>query len=239
MRPINEVLQNMVAGIEERQREEEERWNALPEEEKQRIIKERRQKEEAEKREALIHSYQSKGIPPRFYNVTWENWIQDTEDELKAFNTVKNEAWRTNLFLCGKSGTGKTHLAMCLVKEGAVYKKLLQIFRKVKTDFSAEQSIVDFYGSVKLLILDEIGRQGFTPFEKTLFWDIIDTRWNNLLPTTLITNLDGKEFTAEYGTAILDRLRPVVVRFNWESRRESLNISQKTEPEKQDDDVDF
>jgi DNA replication protein DnaC len=86
-----------------------------------------------------------------------------------------------------------------------------------------------------LLIIDEVGRQGFTLFEKTLFWDIIDTRWNNLLPTTLLTNLDRKEFTAEYGTAIVDRLRPTIVRFNWESRRESLN----TPSPQNDDDIDF
>jgi DNA replication protein DnaC len=171
-----------------------------------------------------------------FYDASWENWVSDTEDKLKALNTVKHEAWKTNLFLCGESGTGKTHLAMCLVKEGAVYKKLLQIFREVKADFSAEQSIVDFYGSVKLLIIDEVGRQGFTPFEKTLFWDIVDTRWNNFLPTTLLTNLDRKEFTAEYGTAIADRLRPVLVKFDWESRRESLNLPPK---EENHDDIDF
>jgi DNA replication protein DnaC len=227
-------LKDLWATIEKRQREEQEKWEALPEEGKQRIL----EKEEERRREELIVSYRNKGIPPIFYDASWENWVQDTEEKQKAFATVK-QAWKTNLFLCGKSGTGKTHLAMCLAKDGAVYKKLLQIFREVKADFSAEQSIVDFYGSVKLLILDEVGRQGFTPFEKTLFWDIIDTRWNNLLPTTLITNLDRKEFTAEYGTAILDRLRPGIVRFNWESHRSELNLPEKTEPENQENDIDF
>jgi DNA replication protein DnaC len=229
-------FKDLIAGFEKHAKEEQARWEAMPEKEKQRILDERHRHEEAEKKAALIASYRSKGIPPVFYDSSWENWIYDTEDKLLALNTVKNKAWKTNLFLCGKSGTGKTHLAMCLVKEGAVYKKLLRIFREVKADFSAEQSVVDFYGSVKLLILDEVGRQGFTPFEKTLFWDIIDMRWNNLLPTTLITNLDRKEFTAEYGTAIVDRLRPVIVRFNWESRRESLNLPPNEENQ---DDIDF
>jgi DNA replication protein DnaC len=229
-------LKDIRAAFEEHTKEEQERWEAMPEQEKQRILDEQCRREETEKREALIASCRRQGIPPIFYDVSWENWICDTEDKILALNTVKNRAWKTNLFLCGKSGTGKTHLAMCLVKEGGVYKKLLRIFREVKTDFSAEQSVVDFYGSVKLLIIDEVGRQGFTPFEKTLFWDIIDTRWNNLLPTTLLTNLDRKEFIAEYGTAIIDRLRPTIVRFNWESRRESLDLSPE---ENNDDDIDF
>jgi DNA replication protein DnaC len=230
-----QLFKDLVVSFEKDAKEEQERWDAMSEKEKQRILDEQRRHEEAKKRDALIASYRSNGIPPIFYDASWENWVSDTEDKLKALNTVKNNAWKTNLFLCGKSGTGKTHLAMCLVKEGAVYKKLLQIFREVKADFSAEQRIVDFYGSVKLLILDEVGRQGFTPFEKTLFWDIIDTRWNNLLPTTLITNLDKKEFTAEYGTAIVDRLRPLPVIFNWESRRETLDISAPQTEE----DIDF
>jgi DNA replication protein DnaC len=221
--------------MKKRAREQQEEWDALPDEEKNRILGERQRKEEAEKREALIASYKSKGITPRFYDVSWENWISDTDDKLKAFNTVKDEAWKTNLFLCGKSGTGKTHLAMCLTKDGAKYRRLPDVFREVRTDFDSEQNIIDRYGTVKLLIIDEVGRQKFSDFEKNLFFEIIDKRWNNVLPTTLITNLDEKEFFAEYGTAILDRLRPVIVRFQWESRRECLNIPA---PPK-DEDIDF
>jgi DNA replication protein DnaC len=238
MEPIKKALEAIMTEMQERQREEEERWNSLPEEEKQRIIKERCQAEEREKREALIRSYQNKGIPPRFYDVTWENWVQDTEEKRKAFSTVK-QAWKTNLFLCGKSGTGKTHLAMCLAKDGAVYRRLPDIFREVRSSFNdliTEQDFLNHYGSVKLLVIDEIGRQKYSPFEQNLFFEIIDKRWNNILPTTLITNLNEKEFSQEYGTAIVDRLRPVMVRFNWESRRESLNLSPKEENQ---DDIDF
>jgi DNA replication protein DnaC len=127
---------------------------------------------------------------------------------------------------------------MCLTKEGAIYRRLPDIFREVRTDFDSEQNILDRYGSVKLLIIDEVGRQKYSPFEKNFFFEIIDKRWNNMLPTTLITNLDEKEFSTEYGTAIVDRLRPIIVRFNWESRRAELNIPDKAEHEK-DDDIDF
>jgi DNA replication protein DnaC len=217
---------------------QQEEWEAKPEEEKARILEERRLQEEAEKREALIRSYQSKGIPPRFYDASWKNWIQDTEEKQKSFATVK-QAWKTNLFLCGKSGTGKTHLAMCLAKDGAIYRRLPDIFREVRSSFDnlkTEQEFLNHYGSVKLLVIDEIGRQKYSPFEQNLFFEIIDKRWNNILPTTLVTNLNEKEFSQEYGTAIVDRLRPVIVRFNWDSRRESLNLPPREENQ---DDIDF
>ena len=234
---FKDAMNAYMADIEARQREEEERWNSLPEEERNRIIEEQRQKEEAEKREVLLASYDAKGIPPRFYGVSWDNWSANTEPKKKALEFVKS-AWKTNLFLCGKSGTGKTHLAMCLAKEGATYRRLPDIFREVRADFDSEQRAINHYGNVKLLIIDEVGRQKYSDFEKNLFFEIIDKRWNNILPTALITNLNEKEFATEYGTAIVDRLRPVIVRFNWESNREELNIN--LSPKQQvADDIDF
>jgi DNA replication protein DnaC len=232
----NRSLQELLTSAEAQKRKAEEEWEAKPEEEKARILEEQRRKEEAEKRETLIRSCQNKGIPPRFYDVTWENWIQDTEEKQKAFTAVK-KAWEKNLFLCGKSGTGKTHLAMCLAKDGAIYRRLPDIFREVRSSFDnlkTEQAFLNHYGSVELLVIDEIGRQKYSPFEINLFFEIIDKRWSNILPTTLITNLNEKEFSQEYGTAIVDRLRPTIVRFNWESRRESLNILKN-----QEDEIDF
>jgi DNA replication protein DnaC len=233
----NRSLQELLASIEEQHRRAEEEWEAKPEDAKALILAEQRRKEDEEKREALIRLYQNKGIPPRFYDVTWENWIQDTEEKQKAFTAVK-QAWKTNLFICGKSGTGKTHLAMCLAKDEAIYRRLSDIFREIRLNFDDEQEIINKYGSVKLLVIDEIGRQKYSPFEMNLFFEIIDKRWNNILPTTLVTNLTEKEFSQEYGTAIVDRLRPTIVRFNWESRREKLNIPPPPEKETQDD-IDF
>jgi DNA replication protein DnaC len=117
---------------------------------------------------------------------------------------------------------------MCLTKDGATYRRLSDIFREVQEKRDSERTIINHYGSVKLLIVDEAGRSQLPPFEMmkliNLFFDIIDNRWNNMLPTTLITNLSTDEFSAEYGAATLDRLRPVSVYFDWESYRESLRV---------------
>jgi DNA replication protein DnaC len=232
-------LKDIMDKLEQHIKERQEEWDTLPEEEKKRIFDEEHRKDELRQREELIASYKDKGITPKFYDEYWNTWIADTEDKKRAFKTVKEKAWKTNLFLCGKSGTGKTHLAMSLTKDGAKYRRLPDIFREVRMNFSTEQDVINRYGTTKFLIIDEVGRQKFTPFEKDLFFEIVDKRWNYELPTTLITNQDEKEFMKEYGSAILDRLRPTIVRFNWESRREKLNLPEKAEPEKQEDDIDF
>ncbi|MDR1325288.1 MAG: ATP-binding protein [Treponema sp.] len=205
-------------------------WEAKPESEKRLILEKRRQAQEAEKQRELIDFYKAKGIPERFWESTWDNWTADSPAKKHALITVKTTAWNTNLFLYGRNGTGKTHLAMCLVKAGATYRRLSDIFREVREKRDSERTIINRYGSVKLLIVDEAGRPRLPPFEMmkliNLFFDIIDKRWNNMLPTTLITNLATGEFSAEYGAATLDRLRPVPVHFDWESyrHRETLRV---------------
>jgi DNA replication protein DnaC len=235
---FKQSLKNIMTECKKRSEEEKAKWDSMPDEEKDRILEEQRRKDEAEKRETLISSYKARGIAPRYYDAEWENWVADTPAKKKAVDNIK-KAWSTNLFLCGKSGTGKTHLAVCLAKDGATYRRLPDIFREVRLDMDSEQEIINRYGSAKLLVIDEVGRQKFSPFEMNLFFEIIDKRWNNILPTTLITNLDEKEFSSEYGTAIADRLRPVMVRFTWESRREELNLPARTEAEKPEEDIDF
>ena len=174
--------------------------------------------QEADNRKRILRSWQKRGVTERYINSTWDNWIADTDVKKEAKEKVKT-AWRNNLFLTGSNGTGKTHLAMCLAKDGATYRRFPDILREIRTDFDNEAETLDCYGKIELLIIDEIGRQKFSDFETNILFEIIDRRWNNVLPTTIITNLSTQEFAERFGTAILDRLKPVLVLFSWESMR--------------------
>ena len=205
-----------------------ERWEALPENEKQIIIAERKRREKEieakkrqEQRDEQIRTWQSMGITKRYFDAEWDSWIADTPEKEKALKAAKT-AWNTNLFFTGNNGTGKTYLAMCLAKDGAIYRRLPDIFREVRLDFESEENILEYYGECKLLVVDEIGRQKFSNFEINLFFEIIDRRWNNMVPTTIITNLSADEFADMFSLAILDRLRPFMICFSWESMRAEM-----------------
>ena len=177
--------------------------------------------QEDERIRIQLKEWRDNGVTPRYDLATWENWIADTPEKILALETAK-QAWNKNLFFTGNNGTGKTHLAMCLAKDGAIYTRLPDIFRNVRVNFDREKGILDCCGNVKLLVIDEIGRQKYSDFEMNFFFEIIDRRWNNNLNTTIITNLSAQEFAEFYGLAIIDRLRPVEVKFEWESWRQNI-----------------
>lgn len=178
------------------------------------------EKEKQGEKERISRSWKSRGVTQRYWNKNWNNFIVENKKQEEALAKIKESLWKENLLFEGNSGTGKTHLAMAIAKHGGHYKRLPDIFRLVRVDFSQEQKIINNLGSLDLLIIDEVGRQKFSDFEKNLFFEVIDKRWNNCKTTILITNLKPSDFASEYGSAIMDRLRPVRISFDWESRRE-------------------
>lgn len=182
------------------------------------------------------------GISPRFRACTLDNYRTPLRAQALALDACRayvdqfaeNLTAGRCLLLLGNFGNGKTHLGCAILKAvverfnaTALYVPAADIIAALKSSFArdAEHSETDIMAelaAVDLLLLDEIGAQGGTEFERQSLHQIIDARYRNQLPSIVTSNLPSKELAAYIGDRALDRLREnggQAVSFDWESAR--------------------
>lgn len=205
-----------------------------------------RQIEEAEKAAADRHrSWQRRigeaGIPDRFKNRTLSAYRAASEGQKRALEFASSyadqfdkvaESGRSAIF-CGMPGTGKTHLAVGIglhvMERGklVLFTTVQRMVRRVKDSWrkgsvESESDVIGLLVQPDLLILDEIGVQFGTEFEKNLMFDILNERYEKRRPTLLLSNLTAQEVKTFLGERVYDRLREdggQCVPFDWDSYR--------------------
>jgi DNA replication protein DnaC len=205
-----------------------------------------RQREQEEIESARKHSaWQNRignaGIPERFLDRTLESYTaknKGQEDALLFAKTYANEfgevlkTGRSAVF-CGKPGTGKTHLSVGIGLEvmklggSVLFTTVLRMMRRIKGSWDrdskeSEAQVVELFTSPDLLIVDEIGVQFGSDFERNTMFDILNDRYENKLPTLLLSNLVPEEVKSFLGERVFDRLREDggrCIPFDWQSHR--------------------
>lgn len=116
------------------------------------------------------------------------------------------EEWARNptgwLVLCGPPGTGKTHLLgaaynrMAADARAAVYISSTALLARIKQTFNAredemsESEVMGRYMNAPILLLDDLGQELPTEWSITRWFEILNHRYVNRLPTAISTNLD-------------------------------------------------
>jgi len=189
----------------------------------------------------LRHSYGRACIPPRFLNKTFDSYVADSDQKARALTICRdyaekfeaNEDSGPSLILCGRPGTGKTHLACSiadyLIQRGrtAVFSRVFDAIRTIKATWSRDSDITETQAirsfiEPDLLILDEVGVQFGSEAEMLLLFEIINGRYEAIRPTILISNLPVTELKNFIGERVMDRLREgggKYIAFDWESFR--------------------
>lgn len=181
-------------------------------------------------------------IPKRFLSSSFGNFKTGNEEKklialrlckkyTSNFKALKSRG--TGLILAGGVGTGKTHLACSIGLDliGRGYKILFSssydALRRIKDTYSSNTSesvVLKKYTECDLLIFDEIGVEYGSDTDKTLIYKIINSRYEEVLPTLIISNLSPKELEIYLGQRTFDRLidggGPTIT-FKWESYRKS------------------
>lgn len=180
------------------------------------------------------------GVPPRFAAATLQTFQANTDQQRRvleyamAYVDDLESVVRTGrcLILVGGVGTGKTHLACAIARVAiergycARFETVQRALRRIKDAWRAvdttESSVVDQFCQPDLLVLDEVGVQTGSDFEKNLIFDVINERYEQRRPTILLSNLDSDGVKQYLGPRVTDRLREDGGRMfacDWESYR--------------------
>ena len=205
--------------------------------------KEKKEKDEARQKIEDQHRLQKlkakSGLRQRHINCSFDNYEAATTGQGKALDSVTTytdlilTGHGNCLIMAGQVGTGKTHLAAAMInkfiecKRSCLLIKMPELIRCIKSSWSrssdtTESELIKTYSLVSLLIIDEIGVQYGSDAEKLLLSEIIDNRYQEMLPTVLISNLDANGIKSCIGSRSFDRLREdggKLVAFDWDSAR--------------------
>ncbi len=192
--------------------------------------------EQAEKEAAYQtqRSVESSGVPRRYWHASFDTYIPKDAQDTKNLETIKNftklEKNDKVLILLGAKGLGKTHLGSAIIRNcGGKFISIEELIFKYESaqDFHAKinrEELMESYSSTKMLVIDEIGRSMQQEKENALLNYILRRRYENMLPTVLISNLSKADILKKLGEAVLDRLRETCIslEFEGESYRTSI-----------------
>lgn len=181
-------------------------------------------------------------IPERFAGCSFENYQavnKSAQDNLSILRDYAS-AWPqmldagTSLILTGRPGTGKNHLAVALAKSiieqhqaTVLLTSVMRIIRAVRSTWEkgserSEEDVIALYTGMDMLIIDEIGIQYGSESEMIILFDIMNTRYERMLPTVLISNLSLPQISQVIGDRLTDRMVEgggATLVFDWPSYR--------------------
>lgn len=171
------------------------------------------------------------GVPPRFAECSFFNFECRTEIEKSIFQKVcdfvSQEHNEGVLLMTGPKGTGKTHLGTAAVRDTqGRYVSMEDLIYKVESSLNfkspqTEEEVFTAFATVRFLVIDEVGRSLKREKEIEILSYILRKRYDNQLPTIVISNLEKKVLLKNLGEAVVDRLRETAtsIEFAGESYR--------------------
>lgn len=188
----------------------------------ERNLREALRQDEQTRQEFEISSRLAKAkVPPLLEHASFEKFRIYHEDQSFAIEQLKLwvEGTHKNIHLLGPNGTGKTFLMISALREAilhrqgtALYITENHIIRRIRETYSGKKSgwtesqAVEFFGSVDLLAVDEIGRSNMSEDAQRIVMDIYDSRYLNKCRTILAGNINRDKMTDYYGEALMRRL---------------------------------
>jgi hypothetical protein len=148
------------------------------------------------------------------------------EENASAWDSLRKWKVDINVYLWGPSGVGKSHLGRCLLNRALEQGKTIaegSARGMVRTAgrFDQGHGKVRMWGKADVLLIDDIDKGAYNEDRLSVLWELLDERSRHRRITITTSNLDPKTLAedlvrrvpenASYGTATLDRLKPLRV----------------------------
>lgn len=187
----------------------------------------------------IKNNFYRSGIKKLHMNCTFKNYNVECTGQKIALDKSKEylkefEYGTANFIFSGKPGTGKNHLTAAIGKELILKRKsviiitISDLMTNIKFNFInniPEKNLLNTLSTVDLLVIDEIGIQIESRYEKMIINQIVDRRSSSKLKTGMLSNLDVSGMSNILGDRVIDRMKlgkGFWVCFNWESYRSRI-----------------
>ncbi|WP_154028223.1 DNA replication protein DnaC [Buchnera aphidicola] len=183
------------------------------------------------------------GIKELYVNCSFNNYHINHEGHRKVLYAARKyaENFKNNIasfIFSGRPGTGKNHLASAignyLILQG--YNILIitvaDLMSTIKSTFNrsltkiTEEKLLQNLSTVDLLIIDEIGMQIESRYEKMIINQVIDRRSSSKKSTGMLSNLNHQQLKNLLGERVVDRMclgNSLWLTFEWESYRKNIH----------------
>lgn len=182
-------------------------------------------------------------LPPRFAGKTFDTYSADSGQQRKYLAKCQDYARHfpehcktgDGLMLLGSPGTGKTHLAVATLNEiikthraPGLYTTAARMFRRIKDTYGnseeSESQAIAAFTKPAILVLDEIGVSFGSDAELNYLFDVMNERYEQCMPTIVVSNVQPTELGQWMGDRVVDRLRECskLMVFDWDSARSSI-----------------
>lgn len=134
---------------------------------------------------------------------------RDYANNEQLFRTKRN-----SMIISGGVGSGKTHLAAaianCLIDRGipvlfSTFSEHLEHIRE-EFDHTGQKKYLSMMKNTPMLVLDDLGKERKTDWSQNILFDVVNYRYEHLLPIVITSNYEFDELGNHVGSAIFSRL---------------------------------
>jgi len=179
------------------------------------------------------------GVPAGYAHCSFDNFKSRYDKQNRLFSAEKAIQYAESpdriIFFNGNTGSGKTHLAVAILRRviergttNAAFKKVPELIWDInnsykKKEFDPEnlspEDTLNRYINSQFLVLDDLGAEKITDSTTMTLYMLIDGRISSLKPTIITSNLTIDEINDKIDARLASRLTSNVWTFSFSDYR--------------------